>query len=188
MRSLDTFNLPNPFSCTMAQPPTEMSTRNLPGSRGVKRGPHVRLTTVIFEPIVWKMWDSRSLTTLWAFSAYYGDSFTLTIFWNWYSKMFYTFTKESLLWVISNPAGGRLRTRRGRVVAQAVIRQLPTAAARVTAQVRSCRICGRQSGTGAGFLRVLRFPLSIIPPTAPRWSSSIIRGWYNMPNSGRNTK
>jgi hypothetical protein len=29
-------------------------------------------------------------------------------------------------------------------------------------------ICGGQSGTGAGFIRVLRFPLPIlIPPTAP---------------------
>jgi hypothetical protein len=38
----------------------------------------------------------------------------------------------------------------------------------VRSQVRSCRICGEQSGTGAGFLRVLRFPLPIlIPPTAP---------------------
>jgi hypothetical protein len=37
------------------------------------------------------------------------------------------------------------------------------------------------------FLRVLRFPLPIlIPPTAPH--SSIIRGWYNRPNSGRRTK
>jgi hypothetical protein len=33
---------------------------------------------------------------------------------------------------------------------------------------RSCGICGAQSGTGAGFLRVFRFPLPIlIPPTAP---------------------
>jgi hypothetical protein len=44
----------------------------------------------------------------------------------------------------------------------------PTAAARVRSQVRSCGISGGQSGTGAGFLRVLRFPLPIlIPPTAP---------------------
>jgi hypothetical protein len=37
----------------------------------------------------------------------------------------------------------------------------------------SCGICGGQSGTGAGFLRVLRFPLPIpIPLTAPHSSSS----------------
>jgi hypothetical protein len=57
-----------------------------------------------------------------------------------------------------------------------VSRQFPTAAA----QVRSCGICGGQSGTGAGFLRVLRFP--IIPPTSPHSSSSItILRWYNRP-------
>jgi hypothetical protein len=34
--------------------------------------------------------------------------------------------------------------------------------------IRSCGICGGQSGTGAGFLRVLRFPLpAIIPPNFP---------------------
>jgi hypothetical protein len=64
----------------------------------------------------------------------------------------------------------------GHAIAQAVSRRFPTAAAQVRAQVRSCGICGGQSGTGASFLRVLRFPLPIIiPPTAPH-SSSIIRG------------
>jgi hypothetical protein len=40
---------------------------------------------------------------------------------------------------------------------------LPTAAARVRVRA-ACGGCGGQSGTGSGFLRVLRFPLPIIPP------------------------
>jgi hypothetical protein len=91
-----------------------------------------------------------------------------------------------------NPSGyltNSLTHQPDRAIAQAVSRRLPTSAARVPAQVRSCGICGGQSGTGAHFLRVLRFPLPIlIPPTAPHSSSSIIRGWYNRPNSGRRTK
>jgi hypothetical protein len=72
-----------------------------------------------------------------------------------------------------------------RAIAQAVSRRLLTAAARVRSQVRSCGICGGQNGAGASFLRVLLFPLPIlIPPTAPH-SSTIIRLWYNRPNSGR---
>jgi hypothetical protein len=56
----------------------------------------------------------------------------------------------------------------GRAVAQAVSRWLPTAAAPGSRPVRSCGICGGQSGTGAGFLQVLRFPLPIIiAPNSP---------------------
>jgi hypothetical protein len=73
------------------------------------------------------------------------------------------------------------------LIAQAISRWLPTAAARVRAQVRSCGICGGQSGTGACFLRVFRFPLPIlIPPTARH--SSIIWCLYNTVSSGRRTK
>jgi hypothetical protein len=76
----------------------------------------------------------------------------------------------------------------GRAIAQAVSRWLPTATAQVRAQVRSCGICGGQSVTGAGFLRVLRFPLPIpIPPTAPQ-PSFINRSWYNRPIIGRGLK
>jgi hypothetical protein len=50
----------------------------------------------------------------------------------------------------------------GRVIAHAVIRRLPPAAARVRSPVKARGICGGQSGTGAGFLRVLRFPLPIL--------------------------
>jgi hypothetical protein len=70
----------------------------------------------------------------------------------------------------------------GRAIAQAVSRRLQ-------AQVRSCGTSGGQSGTGAGFLRVLSSPLPIlIPPTALHSSLFIIWGWYKKPISGRITK
>jgi hypothetical protein len=65
----------------------------------------------------------------------------------------------------------------GCAIAQAVRRRLPTAAARV----RSCGICGGQSGAEADFLRVFRFPLPIFIPLIPPQSSSIIWGSYNRP-------
>jgi hypothetical protein len=55
----------------------------------------------------------------------------------------------------------------------AVSRWLPTAAARVRSRVWSSGFCGGQSGAGAGFLLVRRFPLPIfIPPNAPQSPSS----------------
>jgi hypothetical protein len=87
---------------------------------------------------------------------------------------------ETMFWFIVH---------RGRALAQAVSHRLSTTVARVRAQFRSCGICGGQSGTGADFLLVLRFPLPIfISPTAPHSSSSITRSWYNRPISSRRTK
>jgi hypothetical protein len=59
----------------------------------------------------------------------------------------------------------------GHVIAQAVSHWLPTAAAQVQAWVRSSVISGGQSGSGAGFLQVLCFPLPSIAPAAPHSSS-----------------
>jgi hypothetical protein len=62
---------------------------------------------------------------------------------------------------------GLCRGAGGRAVAQAISRWFPTAAARVRVRA-ACGVCGGQSGTGAGLLRVLRFPLPIIiPPISP---------------------
>jgi hypothetical protein len=49
-----------------------------------------------------------------------------------------------------------------RAIAQAVIRWLPNTAAGVRPQVKSCGICDGQNGVRAGFLRVLRVPLSVL--------------------------
>jgi hypothetical protein len=45
-----------------------------------------------------------------------------------------------------------------------------TAAARVRARVWSCGICGGQSGAGAGFLRILQFPLPFFIPSVDQQS------------------
>jgi hypothetical protein len=76
------FNSPNPSSRTLAlglsQPLTEMSTRNLPGGKGrLARG--ADSLTAICEPTVYKMWEPRRLTALWAFTACYRDSFTILL-------------------------------------------------------------------------------------------------------------
>jgi hypothetical protein len=76
----------------------------------------------------------------------------------------------------------------GWAIAQAVSRRLPNAAARIRAQVRLCGICGGQSGTEAGFLRVLRFPLPIFVSLTTLLSSSTIWHWYSIPVNGGRAK
>jgi hypothetical protein len=82
------FNWPNPSSRTMAlgsaQPLTEMSTRNILGSKG--RSARTAVFTAICEPIVYKMWEPRRLTNLWASTACYRDSFTFIFTFNQYSS------------------------------------------------------------------------------------------------------
>jgi hypothetical protein len=54
-----------------------------------------------------------------------------------------------------------------------LVADFPIMATRVQFHVRSCGICGGQSGIGIGFLQVLQFPLPIPTPlTAPQSSSS----------------
>jgi hypothetical protein len=56
------------------QPLTEMSTRNLPGGQNRPACKADNLTAIC-EPIVKEMWEPRRLTTLWAFTTCYRDSF-----------------------------------------------------------------------------------------------------------------
>jgi hypothetical protein len=63
------------------QPLTEMTTRNLPWGKG--RPVRKADLTAICEPIFYKKWKFRRLTTLWASMAYYRDSFNFfTILWD----------------------------------------------------------------------------------------------------------
>jgi hypothetical protein len=75
------FDRPHISSRTMAlgstQPLTEMSTRNLPGDKGLPARRADNHTAICY-PIVWKMWLLRCLTTLWASMARYTGSFSLT--------------------------------------------------------------------------------------------------------------
>jgi hypothetical protein len=79
------FNRSNPSSRNVilgsTQPLTEMNTRDLPGGkdRSVRK---VDNLTAICEPIVWKMWEPRRLTTLWASEACYRDSFIFSLSFN----------------------------------------------------------------------------------------------------------
>jgi hypothetical protein len=55
-----------------------MSTRKLPGSNRQSACKADNLTAIC-EPTVWKMWEPRRLTTPWAFTACYRDSFTFYV-------------------------------------------------------------------------------------------------------------
>jgi hypothetical protein len=82
-------NWSNPSSRTMAlgstQPVIEMSTRNIPGGTG-RPARKADNFTAFCEQIVYKMLEPRPLTTLWASTACYSDSFTFT------SNLCYGFT------------------------------------------------------------------------------------------------
>jgi hypothetical protein len=70
------------LSAALSQPLTERSTRNNPGSIRRPGGRPARKAdnlTAISEPIDQKMWESRRLTTLWASTSCYRDSFTFII-------------------------------------------------------------------------------------------------------------
>jgi hypothetical protein len=58
-----------------------------------------------------------------------------------------------------------------RAIAQAVSHWFLTAVARVRVLFESSEICGGQNATVVGFLRGLRFPLTIIPSTILHSSS-----------------
>jgi hypothetical protein len=76
--------MPHPSSRTVVlgstQPLTEMNTKNLPEGKG-RQGRKADLTA-IGEPIVYKMWEPRHLTTLWAYTVCYRDNFTIFLTWN----------------------------------------------------------------------------------------------------------
>jgi hypothetical protein len=126
-------------------------------------------------------------TNLTYLSCWRSPPFILTILQSIY---FISFAEYSLYMVQCLKKGEMaiLMVCRGRAIAQAVSRRFPTAAARVRSQVRSCGICGGQSGTGASFLRILRFSLPVLIPPTTLHLPSIIRGWYNTPNVGRRSK
>jgi hypothetical protein len=85
---------------------------------------------------------------------------------NRYSNTMFSFILFVIYLTTLSVAWNGSKVVEGHAVAQAVRRWLPTAAARVRVRA-ACRVCGGQNGTWAGFLRVLRFPLPIIPPISP---------------------
>jgi hypothetical protein len=99
------FNWSNPSSRTVAlgstQPLTEMSTRNLPGSKARPEDKADNLTAIC-EPIFWKMWEPRCLTNLSVTTTCHRDSFTLLLLlwrrWRcWWKVNVYQDTFEAII-------------------------------------------------------------------------------------------
>jgi hypothetical protein len=65
-----------------------------------------------------------------------------------------------------------LMTTKSFVIAEVIGHHLVTMVAWVQSQVRSCGICGGQSGIGMGFLQVLSFRLPVL--TQPTAAHSLI--------------
>jgi hypothetical protein len=81
------------------QPLTEMSTMYLPGGkmRSERKADNL---AAICEPIIYKMWESQRLTTLWAFTASYRGSlfsFTFALKRNGFIRYFCSMLHLSLL-------------------------------------------------------------------------------------------
>jgi hypothetical protein len=85
------------------KPLTEMSTRNLPGGKGLPARKAENLT-IICELILYKIWEHRRLTTLRASTAHYRASFTfiyiyiyIYIFKEMHGDKFLSWTIENML-------------------------------------------------------------------------------------------
>jgi hypothetical protein len=186
------------------QPLTEMSTRNLSGGKGRVACKAENLTAVC-ELIVQNTWEPQHLTTLWASTACYRDSFTFT------GAMFLpirsvgnTCVSNSLserskcagLWGVNLPIIQNRGQRSSHFIISLHIRTCHSSA------VSRCCVPGSNQGhvrsvvdkvaLWADFLRVLRSPLPIlIPPTATRsfitsWSGTVSQIVADVPPTSRN--
>jgi hypothetical protein len=77
------------------QPLTEMITRYIPGGKGRPARKTDNLTAIC-EPIVKIMWEPQHLTTLWASTACYRDTFTFLLFTFTYLNALLVKRKETL--------------------------------------------------------------------------------------------
>jgi hypothetical protein len=132
--------------------------------------------------------DEQALNTPWKWGIFYDIYVTLLRI-NKHSQAF-TAPPPSSSEVCSNKTAGYvLHYQSGNRIlgplTQAVSRRLPTAAARVPSQVRSCGIWGGQIGTATSLLPVLWFPLPIPSPlTAPYSLISLSQTLHSLDTGG----